>query len=71
MNHFRPKNDIFLAVLSVFGYFLSFKTNFWVSEGQNEVSVESKNVETLVLGHFQGIFEKINKKSKTLKQAKK
>jgi len=47
-----------LAVLSVFGYFLSFKTNFWVSEGQNEVSVESKNVETLVLGHFQGIFEK-------------
>ena len=26
--------------------------------------------ETLVLGHFQGIFEKINKKPKTLKQAK-
>ena len=57
-----------MAVLSVF--FLSFKTNFWVSEGQNEVSVDSKNVENLVLGHFQDIFEKINKKSKTLKQAK-
>ena len=74
---FARKKDIFIILdlkMTFFGSFVHFwlfLIFFLVFEGQNDVSVASKNVETLVLGHFQGIFEKINKKSKTLKQAKK
>ena len=46
----------FWLFLVVFQYLWSFRANFWVSEGQNQVNVQSKMIETWVLAYFQVLF---------------
>ena len=55
--------DLAMTFLAIFGYFWSFKANYWVSEGQNQVSVKSKNVEKFRFGSLSGHFNFKNGKN--------